>query len=83
MLIGLYSFGVVMILSSLSYSCLKMSQALIVYPEMFLWFELFLRNVEPNLLAYALCPTSLLVCSSTGFTNRMLCSHAGREWINI
>jgi len=83
MLVGLYSFGVVMILSSLSYSCLQMSQALRVYPEMFWWLEPFLRNVEANLLAYALCPISLLVCSSTGFTNRMLCSHAGREWINI
>ncbi len=72
-----------MVLSSLSYSCLKMSQAIIVYPEMFWWFELFLRNVEANLLAYALCPISLLVCSSTGFTDHMLCSHAGREWINI
>ncbi|CAM6030505.1 unnamed protein product [Sphagnum balticum] len=57
--------------------------ALIVYPEMFWWFDFFLRNVEANLRAYALCPISLLVCSSTGFTNRMLCSHAGREWINI
>jgi len=72
-----------MILSSLSYSCLKMSQVIILYPEMFWWFELFLRFVEANLLAYALCPISLLVGSSTGFTNRMLCSHAGREWINI
>jgi hypothetical protein len=35
MLIGLYSFGVGMILSSLSYCSLKMSQAIIVYPEMF------------------------------------------------
>jgi hypothetical protein len=83
MLVGLYSFGVVVVLSSLNYSCLKMSQALIVYPEMFCWLELFLRNVEANLLAYALCPISLLVCSCTGFTIRMLCSHAGREWTNI
>jgi hypothetical protein len=83
MVIGLYSSGVIMFLSSLSYSCLKMSQALIVYPEMYWWLELFLRNVEANLLACALCPISLLVCSSTGFTIRMLCSHAGREWINI
>jgi len=83
MLIGLYSFGVVRILSTLSHSCIKMSQALIACSDMFWWFELFLRNVEANLLAYALCPISLLVCSSTGFTNRMLRSHAGREWINI
>jgi hypothetical protein len=72
-----------MILSSLSYSCLKMSQVLIVYPEMFWWFELFLRNLEANILAYALCPISLLVGSITGFTKRMLCSHAGRESIKI
>jgi len=83
MLVGLCSSGVVMILSSFSDSCLKMSQVLIVYPEMFWWLELFLRNVEANLLAYARCPISLLVCSFTGFTKRMLCSHAGWEWIRI
>jgi hypothetical protein len=81
--IGLCSCGVVMILSSLSYSCLKMSQALVVFREMSWWFNLFLGNVESNLLAYAICPISLLVCSITGFINRMLCCHAGHEWINI
>jgi hypothetical protein len=35
MLVGLYNFGGVMILSILSYSSLKISQALIVYPEKF------------------------------------------------
>jgi hypothetical protein len=60
MLNGLYSFGDVMISSSLSYSCLKMFQASIVYPECFGGSSYFSEMWRPTFwhMLYARFPYS-------------------------